>query len=157
MFDKINNVRNWQLLHCVVSSEWKFTEDFLKKEVKKNFFKVHITHSSVTIQKVSFFSKASYSWRRRGCCSVFMISTSLMTSSLSCSPFTAINFAARNLPVFFSLHFFTSPNFPLQNQNLSKKLIWSTDLIWIVIFKFLIQLLKIKVHWTSVTKGNALD
>lgn len=21
MFDKINNVRNWQLLHCVVSSE----------------------------------------------------------------------------------------------------------------------------------------
>lgn len=62
MFDKINNVRNWQLLHCVVSSEWKFTEDFLKKEVKKkDFFKVHITHSSVTIQKVSFFSKASYS------------------------------------------------------------------------------------------------
>lgn len=124
MFDKINNVRNWQLLHCVVSSEWKFTEDFLKKEVEKRF-----THSSVTIQKVSFFSKASYNCRRRGCCSVFMISTSLMTSSLSCSPFTAINFAARNLPVFFSLHFFTSPNFPLQNQNLSKKLILSTDLI----------------------------
>lgn len=119
MFDKINNVRNWQLLHCVVSSEWKFTK---KRGEKTDFFKVHITHSSVTIQKVSFFSKASYSWRRRGCCSVFMISTSLMTSSLSCSPFTAINFAARNLPVFFSLHFFTSPNFPLQNQNLSNKI-----------------------------------
>lgn len=93
-----------------------------KRWKKKDFFKVQITHSSVTIQKVSFFSKASYSWRRRGCCSVFMISTSLMTSSLSCSPFTAINFAARNLPVFFSLHFFTSPNFPLQNQNLLNKI-----------------------------------
>lgn len=153
MFDKINNVRNWQLLHCVVSSEWKFTEDFLKKEVKKkDFFKVHITHSSVTIQKVSFFSKASYSWRRRGCCSVFMISTSLMTSSLSCSPFTAINFAARNLPVFFSLHFFTSPNFPLQNQNLSNKINFIKRHNIIVILKVLIQLLKIKVHWTSVKK-----
>lgn len=117
-----NSVRNRQLLHCVVSSEWKFTKDFLKKEKKNEFFQFHVTHSSVTIQKVSFFSKASYNCRRRGCCSVFMISTSLMTSSLSCSPFTAINFAARNLPVFFSLHFFTSPNFPLQNQNWSYKI-----------------------------------
>lgn len=119
---------------------------YQKRGEKKDFFKVHITHSSVTIQKVSFFSKASYSCRRRGCCSVFMISTSLMTSSLSCSPFTAINFAARNLPVFFSLHFFTSPNFPLQNQNLSNKINFINRHNIIVILKVLIQLLKIKVH-----------
>lgn len=129
---------------CIVL--YLVNESLPKRGEKKDFFNVHITHSSVTIQKVSFFSKASYNCRRRGCCSVFMISTSLMTSSLSCSPFTAINFAARNLPVFFSLHFFTSPNFPLQNQNLSNKINFIKRHNIIVIFKVLIQLLKIKVH-----------
>lgn len=59
MFDKINNVRNWQLLHCVVSSEWKFTEDFLKKEVEKK-----ISSRFILLTVLSLYRKCPFSQRR---------------------------------------------------------------------------------------------
>ena len=89
-------------------------------------------YNSMIRQMSPLVSKASYSWRRRGCWSAFMISISFRASIRSCSLWIWMNLAASKCFVDLSRHFFTSPNLPLETEQpcrVHRSMDWaSTDL-----------------------------